>query len=188
MVQSGDSSSEGLETLVPDDDLARLRIRLVRAVRKVCPAWLAEQSEDLVQEALLSLMRRPRDNSNEENEALPQSYLMRTAYSKVVDEIRRRRVRREVPIEEEEGEGPSLPDPGRDPDRELRRRQLGQAIQRCLATLIRPRRLAVSLYLRGHRAKEVACMLGWDKKRTENLIFRGRQDLQDCLVEKGFGR
>ena len=189
MVQSGDSSSEGREALISNDEFARLRVRLVRAVRKVCPAWLAEQSDDLVQEALLSLMRRQqRQNPSEENGALSQSYLMRTAYSKVVDEIRRRRVRREVPMEEDEGEEPSLPDPDHGPDLELRRRQLGQAIQICLETLIRPRRLAVTLYLRGLRAKEVARLLGWDKKRTENLIFRGRQDLQDCLVEKGFGR
>ena len=158
----------------------------MRAVRKVCPTWLADESEDLVQEALVSLMRRER--KSEENESFSQSYLMRTAYSKVVDEIRRRRVRQEVPMEEEEGEESPLPDPSLGPHRELRRRQMGRAIQECLAELIRPRRLAVTLYLQGHRAKEAARLLGWETKRTENLIFRGRQDLQNCLEEKGFGR
>lgn len=89
-------------------------------------------------------------------------------------------------MEEEDGDEPSFPDPSLGPDRELRRRQLGRAIQECLETLIRPRRLAVTLYLQGHRAKKTASLLGWDKKRTENLIYRGRQDLQECLREKGF--
>lgn len=201
MVQSGEPISKGADTLFSEGEYRLLRRRLVRAVRKVCPSWLADQSDDLVQDALVSLMRRDltrqdptrqvpirKDGENEENHELSQSYLMRTAYNKVVDEIRRRRVRREVPIEEEESEEPSIPDPGPDPDRELRRRLLGQAIQGCLETLIQPRRLAVTLYLHGHRAKEVARRLGWDTKRTENLIFRGRQDLQDCLEGKGFGR
>jgi len=191
MVQSGDANSGGLPTPFSDGEYRRLRRRLVHAVRKVCPAWLAAQSDDLVQDALVSLMRRDLsqpENRSEENHELSQSYLMRTAYNKVVDEIRRRRVRREVPIEDEESEEPSIPDPGPDPDRELRRRLLGQAIQSCLETLIQPRRLAVTLYLHGHRAKEVARRLGWDTKQTENLIFRGRQDLQECLEGKGFGR
>lgn len=184
MVQSGDSTAEGPIPHLRDEDYSRLRHRLVRAVRKVCPAWLADEGEDLVQEALVSLMRR--ETKSEEKESFSQSYLMRTAYSKVVDEIRRRRVRREVPMEEEDGDEPSFPDPSLGPDRELRRRQLGRAIQECLETLIRPRRLAVTLYLQGHRAKKTASLLGWDKKRTENLIYRGRQDLQECLREKGF--
>lgn len=207
MVQSGDFTSGGSHSPFSDDEYRRLRRRLVRAVRKVCPNWLASQSDDLVQDALISLMRRdqtrrdraqdpprgtpgedPGKNPSEENQKLSQSYLMRTAYNKVVDEIRRRRVRREVPIEDEESEEPSFPEPGPDPDRELRRRQTGEAIQDCLETLIRPRRLAVTLYLHGHRAKQIARRLGWATKRTENLIFRGRQDLQDCLEEKGFGR
>ena len=186
MVQSGDPTAEGPIPLLSDEAYSRLRGRLVRAVRKVCPAWLADDSEDLVQDALVSLMRRER--KNEENESFSQSYLMRTAYSKVVDEIRRRRVRREVPMEEEDGDEPAFPDPGLGPHREMRRRQLGRAIRECLGELIRPRRLAVILYLQGHRAKATARLLGWDTKRTENLIFRGRQDLQQCLEEKGFGR
>lgn len=176
----------GSFSLSADDRYARLRRRLELAVRKVCPAWLADQSEDLVHEALLSLMRR--ENRSEEKLEFSQSYLMRTAYSKVVDEIRRRRIRRQVPLEEESEEEPSFPDPALDPHGELRRRQLGRALHECLETLIRPRRLAVTLYLQGHRAKETARLLGWDKKRTENLIFRGREDLQECLGEKGFGR
>lgn len=184
MVQSGDTTAEGLIPLLRDEEYSRLRRRLVRAVRKVCPAWLAAESEDLVQEALVSLLRR--ETRSEEKESFSQSYLMRTAYSKVVDEIRRRRLRREVPLEEEDEDEPSYPAPSPSPDRELRRRQLGRAILECLEELIRPRRLAVTLYLQGNRAKETARLLGWDKKRTENLIYRGRQDLQDCLTEKGF--
>jgi RNA polymerase sigma-70 factor (ECF subfamily) len=186
MVQDGEVMPSGSTPLSADDRYALLRRRLERAVRKICPAWLADQSEDLVHEALLSLMRR--EERSEEKPDFSQSYLMRTAYSKVVDEIRRQRVRRQVPLEEGPEEEPSFPDPAPDPHEELRRRQLGRAIHECLERLIRPRRLAVTLYLQGHRAKETARLLGWDKKRTENLIYRGREDLQDCLEEKGFRR
>lgn len=177
----------------------KLRRRLVIAVRKVCPPWLADRSDDLVQEALISLMRLERRRTeraaeeggdgggDEENRELSQSYLMRTAYSKVVDEIRRHRLRQEVPVDEQEGTR-SLAHPELDPEGELRRRRLGEAIQECLEALIRPRRLAVTLYFQGHRAKEAAKLLGWGVKRTENLVYRGREDLQTCLEEKGWRR
>jgi predicted nucleic acid-binding protein len=70
----------------------------------------------------------------------------------------------------------------------LRYRQLARAIEECLKTLIRPRRLAVTLYLQGHRIKETARLLGWNEKRTENLIYRGREDLRECLQKKGLVR
>lgn len=184
---------------LPEEHYRDLRRRLVIAVRRVCPPWLADRADDLVQEALISLLRIERrraerraagsgeETEDEEKRELSQSYLMRTAYSKVVDEIRRHRLRQEVSVDEQEEAG-SFPDPELDPEGELRRRRLGVAIQDCLEGLIRPRRLALSLYFQGHRAKEAAELLGWDVKRTENLIYRGREDLRACLEEKGWKR
>lgn len=74
-----------------------------------------------------------------------------------------------------------------DPESRSSGREMGRAIRRCLAELIRPRRLAVSLHLQGHRIKEVGELMGWSAKRAENLIYRGLADLRACLEGKGFG-
>lgn len=187
-----------------DQEYTELRERLVRAVRRVCPRWLAADAEDMVQEVLIKLMRREQSRpdspgpeegvsegsaeKNEEKPAFSQSYLMKAAYHQVVDEIRRRRVRREVALESDKGDPPSYPDRRPGPSEEDHRRRLGRAIRKCMENLLDSRRRAVALYLRGYRAKEAAKLLSWEVKRTENLIYRGREDLQTCLREAGFSR
>lgn len=165
-------------------DLSDLREQLVRAVRRACPSWLAADADDLVQAAMMKLMEIIR--RGEGNVELSPFYVRRTAYSAVVDEIRRRRRRGEVPLEPEEGEM-ERPAPLPDPESRSSGREMGRAIRRCLAELIRPRRLAVSLHLQGHRTKEVGELMGWSAKRAENLIYRGLADLRGCLEGKGFG-
>jgi len=59
------------------------------------------------------------------------------------------------------------------------------AIRACLAAANRDRRLALVLYLQGHSVPEAARILGWDVKRTENLVYRGLADLRQCLLNKG---
>ncbi len=168
-----------------DEEIAELREQLVRAVARICPRWLAAEADDLVQCALLKVLEiaRRREGTAE----FSTFYLRRTAYSTVVDEIRRRRRRREVPLDE----GPGMDDrpaPAADPERLSSDGELGRAIRGCLETLIRPRKLAVTLHLQGHRIREVGELLGWSAKRAENLIYRGLDDLRGCLERKGFGR
>src|SRR5687767_8668045 len=67
-----------------------LRRDLERAVRRVCPRSLAEEAEDLVQEAFIRLLRARKFDSKD---AVSAAYLKKVAYSAVVDEIRRRRRR-----------------------------------------------------------------------------------------------
>ncbi len=168
-----------------EEEIAELREQLVRAVAKTCPRWLAADADDLVQGALLKVLEiaRRREGTVE----FSTFYLRRTAYSTVVDEIRRRRRRREVPLDE----GPGMDDQptlAADPERLSSDSELGRAIRGCLETLIRPRRLAVTLHLQGHKIREVGEFLGWKAKRAENLIYRGLDDLRGCLDRKGFGR
>lgn len=168
-----------------DSEIAELRGQLVRAVTRTCPRWLAADADDLVQSALLKVLdlARRREGSPE----FSSFYLRRTAHSAVVDEIRRRRRRREVPLDE----GPGMDDQpasAADPERLSSDSELGRAIRGCLETLIRPRKLAVTLHLQGHRIREVGELLGWNAKRAENLIYRGLDDLRGCLDRKGFGR
>ena len=174
---------------LPPQDVEALRRQLVAAVRRTCPRWLAADADDLVQTALLRVLeiRRKREGEAE----FSAFYLRRAAHSAVVDEIRRRRRRAEVPLEPEEGGEPTRPSDfgaGPDPERLSQSRELGRAITECLGRMIRPRKMAVALHLQGHRIKEVGMVLGWNEKKAENLIYRGLADLRSCLEDKGFER
>ncbi len=172
---------------VPAAALEEIRRRLVRAVARQCPAWLSDHREDLVQEAMLrvvDLLRR--DPEREFNDA----YLRRTAYSALVDEIRRARWRRETSLDsfaEADGESIALQPESDlpDPEKASAGHQLGDAIQDCLGRLVPPRRHAVVLYLQGYGGPESARLLGWDKKRVNNLVYRALDDLRRCLGGKG---
>ncbi len=174
---------------LPEPQVERLRGQLVRSVRKTCPPWLRSEADDLVQTALLRVLdARPEgagDEAAEGSGAVASSYLRKAAYSAVVDEIRRRKRRSEVPLEDDDG----VPAPVRsftpDPERRSAARETGRAIRDCLGELVRPRRHAVTLYLQGHRIREVGDVMGWDRKRAENLIYRGLADLRRCLEGMG---
>lgn len=163
------------------DDYAELNDKLARAVASVCPRWLAEQRDDIVQVALMRVMEIRR--KSEEEREFSSSYLWRTAYSALIDEIRRLRRRQEVPLEEGGEDGWDAPSPG--PEHDARGREIGEGIRQCLATLVRPRRLAVTLYLQGHTVPQVARLMGWSTKRADNLVYRGISDLRRCLTERG---
>jgi RNA polymerase sigma-70 factor (ECF subfamily) len=165
-----------------DDELATLRADLVQAVERVCPPWLSDRREDLVQEALIRVAEIRRREPDRE---LAASYLRRSAYNALVDEIRRLRRRRETPLESEEGVlQPPSEAPG--PERLSVARQLGREIHDCLTRLVAPRRRAVALYLQGHSGPESAELMGWTPKRTNNLVYRGLDDLRNCLTSKGY--
>jgi RNA polymerase sigma-70 factor (ECF subfamily) len=167
-------------------DFSQLHGDLVRAVQRVCPRWLVDRSDDIVQVALMRVMeiQRKREGTAE----LSPFYLKKTAYSAMVDEIRRLRRRQEVPIDGGDEEGaaafdPAAPEP--DPERASAGRQIGRAIRDCLGGMVPPRRHAVTLNLQGHSVPEIGKLLGWTAKRAENLVYRGMADLRGCLGGKG---
>lgn len=135
----------------------------------------------MVQAATLRLIKI--QQKSEGNREFKASYLWRVAYSALIDEIRRRRRRREEPLEQEQLD--SIAEARGNPERHYRGRQVGAAIQDCLRRLLRPRRLAVTLYLQGYGVPETANLLGWQRKRAENLVYRGLADLRRCLEGKG---
>jgi RNA polymerase sigma-70 factor (ECF subfamily) len=164
--------------------LAALRADLARAVHRVCPGWLADRSDDLVQVALMRVMEVQR--KSEGNAVLSSFYLQKVARSALIDEIRRRRRRQEVALDEVTVEShPAARAPDPDPERAAAGRELGRAIQGCLGRLIRPRQVAVTLHLLGHSVPEAARLLGWSVKKAENLIYRGLADLRGCLELAG---
>jgi RNA polymerase sigma-70 factor (ECF subfamily) len=168
----------------PNDPVLELRAVLQRAVRRVCPRWLVDRSEDLVQVALMRVLDAR--GRNEGLSVLPSSYLYKVAYTTLIDEIRRLRRRPEVPLEAEgHGDGASAPVAAGNPEQDLAATEVGEAITQCLSGLGDDRRRAVTLHLQGHTVPQAAALLGWDAKRTENLVYRGLAELRQCLEAKG---
>jgi RNA polymerase sigma-70 factor, ECF subfamily len=164
------------------EEYAHIRRQLVKAVRRYCPGWLSASSEDLAQNAVMQVLKARRNKGEEK--PLPNAYLYRAAYTTLVNEIRRRRSLNEVPIEEAgdvEIERPLA----ENPERALSARELGERIEGCLAGIPHDRKIAVTLHLQGHTLEEAARLLGFDRKRTENLVYRGKADLRDCLAAQG---
>jgi RNA polymerase sigma-70 factor (ECF subfamily) len=168
-------------------DYAQLHRDLVRAVDRVCPRWMADRADDLVQVALMRVMEIQR--KKEGTAEFSPFYLKKAAYSAMIDEIRRLRRRQEVSLEgggsdeEPVAYDPAAGDP--DPERASAGRQIGRAIRDCLGRLVAPRRHAVTLNLQGHSVPEVGRLMGWTGKKAENLVYRGMADLRACLGEKG---
>jgi RNA polymerase sigma-70 factor (ECF subfamily) len=168
-----------------DIDYSKLREDLARAVARLCPAWLSNQRDDLVQAAVMRVMqivdRNPSDG--ESTRPLASSYLYRVAHSALVDEIRKVRRRRESDLDDD-GVAP-VAITRQDPERIAASREIGRGILDCLSRMSRERRLAVTLYLQGHSVPEASRVLDWTAKRTENLVYRGLADLRECLTSKG---
>jgi RNA polymerase sigma-70 factor (ECF subfamily) len=164
-----------------------LAAAMARAVRRQCPWWLSDHAQDIAQAALIKVMGSTKDFEGER--PLTSFYLYRVAHSALVDEIRRRRRRREVSLEvvSETGESHRSIEPiaHGDPEQVTSFGELGAAVRNCLAAMKRNRRLAVMLHLQGHPVPEAARILGWSAKRTENLVYRGLADLRQCLTCKG---
>jgi RNA polymerase sigma-70 factor, ECF subfamily len=166
-------------------DVAELRHDLARVMARMCPTWLSAQRDDLVQSAVMRLMRllEGRAAECEGNRPFTSSYLYRVAHSALVDEIRRVRRRRETDMEDEAVARVAVTSDN--PERTAVSHEIGRAIQACLTRMKRERRLAVTLHLQGHSVSEAARILDWPEKRTENLIYRGLADLRACLTSKG---
>jgi RNA polymerase sigma factor (sigma-70 family) len=167
-----------------EERYGELRARLVQAVGRVCPAWLADDREDIVQNAMTRLMLSESGGDT----AYSATYLRKVAYSHVVDEIRRRRRRKESALESVEEASSPLASPQPDPEDASVGAELGQAIRECLGELVPPRRQAVTLWLLGYAHKEIAERMDWNRKRAENLVTRGRENLREGLAKRGYRR
>lgn len=183
------------DVLVADEGAAQsaesrwteLAAMMARAVRRQCPTWLSHAAQDIAQAALTKVMAIERRSEGER--PISSFYLHRAAHSALIDEIRRRKRWQEVSLDgrTEAGEEARAFEPKAkgDPETTASFRELGEAVRECLVSAKRERRLAVTLYLQGHSVAEAARVLGWDAKRTENLVYRGLADLRQCLVRKG---
>jgi RNA polymerase sigma-70 factor (ECF subfamily) len=187
--QDAVATADEVATMPPSSESrwAGLASAMARAVRRQCPAWLADHAQDIAQAALTKVMTA--ELKGEGARALSSFYLHRVAHSALVDEIRRRKRRPEVSLDETADDSGQVvrfePRAQGDPESRASFRELGEAVRDCLLGAKRERRLAVTLYLQGHSVPEAARILGWDAKRTENLIYRGLADLRQCLLKRG---
>lgn len=170
--------------LIREGDYVRLRAELEKAVRRLCPPWLGERREDLVQAALLRMLEIERRTlaAGEKNRDLAPSYLWKVATTALIDEIRRLRRRQEVELDEEVERSASSGEPA---GARLEAAEIGAALRECLQRMVEARRLAVTLHLQGYPVAEAAPLLGWDFKKVYNLVHRGLGDLRGCLKGKG---
>lgn len=163
-------------------DFDLLRRQLLRSVGRICPAWLADRKEDIVQSAIVRILETQKKN---EHDWMPlPSYVWKVAYTATVDEIRRIRRKRDVPLDEERLEKAghvSVSNPHGDQSL----RDLGEAIRGCLGRMNEPRRLVVGIFLLGHGLVETERLTGWEGKRVRNLLYRGLAGLRRCLSAKG---
>lgn len=186
--ESGAEGEEGEppgERRIREGDYASLRAELEKAVRRLCPPWLADRREDLVQAALLRLLEIERRSAaaGEKNRELAPSYLWRTATTALIDEIRRLRRRQEVELDDSAQAAVPSDEPGA--ARLLAAREIGRGLRDCLQRMVEARRLAVTLHLQGYPVNEAAALLDWDIKKVYNLVHRGLGDLRGCLKGKG---
>ena len=176
-----DPAVPGSTNAAPTGAHEQLRATLVRIVARVCPAWLANQRDDVVQSAWLRIQPHL---PAEGNPPLAASYLSKVAYSALVDEIRRLRRLREIDLDAAgnvAADGAS----GGDPERHAEGRRISDAIRECLAGLVPDRKSATTLHLLGHSVPDVARLMVWNEKRAENLVYRGLADLRKCLLTRG---
>ncbi len=176
------ATSKPKQTL-PEVEWEALRERLARSVVRVCPSWLSDRRDDLVQTSIMKVMAVL--EKSEGDRELGASYLSRVAYSALVDEIRRLRRRHEVPLDDEETGEIHTATIQPDPESSSMGRQVSRGIQDCLSAQVQSRRVAVILSLQGYSVPEAARQLGWTVKKTENLVYRGIADLRRCLNKKG---
>ena len=171
------SATASVSTAPPD--VEQLRADMLRTVRSVCPRWIADQADDLTQIAISRILDRLR--STEGRLTLSPGYLYRTAYSVVIDEIRRRRRLHEIPLESDS----RIQSDERNPERQTFSREVRDAIAGCLSRLATSRRRAVMLHLMGHSVDEISALLECRYKQAENLVYRGLSDLRACLKKRG---
>jgi RNA polymerase sigma-70 factor (ECF subfamily) len=144
----------------------------------------AEVAEDATQEAFISAYK----HLDTYRGGSFRGWLLRIVTNACYDELRRRKRRPTVPLEpvdanEEEIESPSwMIDPGELPEQAAVRKELAQAIQRCLDGLPDEFRLVVVLVdIQGLDYQEAAQAAGKPIGTVKSRLARARLRLRECL-------
>jgi RNA polymerase sigma-70 factor, ECF subfamily len=177
MADTPDPRTEALEKLVA---------RCADQVRRLATRYgLAADVEEVFQEVRIRLWRSGAGFGNLAD--APASYVYRTALSAAVDLLRRRRARRETPVNLGRPSGEAVLGESPAADATMEGKELGTAIERELDALAPDRSTVVRLHLSGYAREEIAELLGWSEPRTRHLLYRGLADLRERLRAQGIG-
>lgn len=173
----------------PPEDRSLTIEALVRdwavVIRRAASRFGLDQAEqdELVQEVRIRVWRALERNQGRPEELLP-SYGYSAAVSASIDLIRKRRPSRTVTVVPLDSIAETLAAAGSLGTTEA---DLVAALERGLASLDPPRRIAVQLHLRGHSLDEVARIAGWTSAKARNLVYRGLEDLRSAIEQRKRG-
>ncbi|MFQ5816537.1 MAG: RNA polymerase sigma factor [Terriglobia bacterium] len=161
-----------------DKNVLRLALQVVGS---------AEDARDLYQEAFLKIYR---SLGRFRFECRFSTWVYRIVLNVCLDQLRRRRTNPEVPppeLHETETEFfDTVADvrPALNPERVVRSRQIGQRIERALASLNPRERLVFELkHYQGLKLRVIGEMFGTTEETVKNSLFRATQKLRAQLVE-----
>jgi RNA polymerase sigma factor (sigma-70 family) len=144
-----------------------------RVVARVCGRADGLIGDDVRQEVLVALWKRLQSEQPIER---PASYVYRAAVREAVRLLRRERARQADAIDELD-----VPADGT-PDAAVAARELGEKIEKALASLPSDRERAVRAHLAGFDVAEIMEMTDWPYQKARNLVARGMADLRTRLT------
>jgi len=176
MTSPRDSISDELESLV---------LRFARFASRIAHdrGLPHEDIDELLQELRVRFWRARKEGHLD----LSANYVRRAAISAALDIIRRRRVDRNVSLEDSEAGAHPLAAAIAGPAELLDQSELSQRVASAVNGLAPSRRAAVRMYLDGYRREEIAELMKWSDAKTRNLLYRGLADLRAVLLAQGIG-
>ena len=142
----------------------------------------ASEAEDIAQQVFLRVWRHAK---RYRPDAKFTTYLFTITRNLVFNESRRKKRRNEVSADErEENSHVLIPaDPNRQPDSELLQEELRQAVDKAIASLPEPQRMAVVLRRYEQMPyEEIARVLDVSVSAVKSLLFRARTALREALA------
>jgi RNA polymerase sigma factor (sigma-70 family) len=176
MTSPRDSISDELESLV---------LRFARFAGRIAHdrGLPHEDIDELLQELRVRFWRARKDGHLD----LSANYVRRAAISAALDIIRRRRLDRNVSLDDSEAAAHPLAAAVAGPAELLDQSELAHRVASAVSGLAPSRRAAVRMYLDGYRREEIAELMKWSDAKTRNLLYRGLADLRAVLLAQGIG-
>jgi len=175
--QAGDQDAFAQLVRVYDQSVLRLAMNLLRS---------PEDAQDVYQEAFLRVYK---NLNNFRFDCSFHTWLYRIVTNLCLDQMRRRKVRKEEPTVVDSGEGPvdrmdAVPEPRAesDPQRKLFSGQLRRRIKEVLDGLTPRERMVFELrHYQGLRLRRIGEILGTSEEAAKNCLFRANQKMRSAL-------
>jgi RNA polymerase sigma-70 factor (ECF subfamily) len=174
--QEGDRSAFDALVHLYDKNVLRMALQIVGS---------PEEARDLYQEAFLKVYRSIR---NFRADSKFSTWLYRVVMNVCLDHLRRQKTRKEHTIAQPEGSETeffqTVPDdqPGRDPERSTRSKEIGQRIQVALDHLNPRERMVFELkHYQGMKLRAIGEICQTSEQTVKNCLFRATQKLRTEL-------